>query len=162
MRKSCKPCEACKKAGETMVKSILLPTDFSNSARRALEWARQEFPAATITLLHVVDVATLSSPSMDLMGPLGMQDDTVQEVRQQATEQLQQLQRQGEEVLLKQGHPVQAILEAIRELEPDLVVMGTHGRQGFNHLVFGSVAEGVVRRSPVPVMVAREPATVSV
>ncbi len=53
------------------------------------------------------------------------------------------------------GRPVQAILQAAEECGADLVMLGTHGRQGLAHLVLGSVAERVVRTSPVPVLTVR-------
>jgi nucleotide-binding universal stress UspA family protein len=53
------------------------------------------------------------------------------------------------------GEPAHAICEAARDLEADLVVTGTHGRTGIDRFLIGSVAERVVRSSPVPVMVAR-------
>jgi nucleotide-binding universal stress UspA family protein len=46
-------------------------------------------------------------------------------------------------------------MDAINECKPDLVVMGTHGRRGVDHLVLGSIAEKVVRLSPVPVLTVR-------
>jgi nucleotide-binding universal stress UspA family protein len=53
---------------------------------------------------------------------------------------------------LRCGDPAAEILRAIDELKPELVVMGTHGRRGLARLLLGSVAEKVVRSSPVPVL----------
>ena len=50
------------------------------------------------------------------------------------------------------GDPADLILEYITSEEIDLVIMGTHGRKGLNHILFGSVAERVVKMSPVPVL----------
>jgi len=58
---------------------------------------------------------------------------------------------------LRTGPPWQGIIEAIEELKPDLVVMGTHGRRGFVRAVLGSVAEKLVRLSPVPVLTVHAP-----
>ena len=54
--------------------------------------------------------------------------------------------------MLRQADPRAAVLAAIEELSADLVVMGTHGRRGVTRLLVGSVAESVMRASPVPVM----------
>jgi nucleotide-binding universal stress UspA family protein len=54
------------------------------------------------------------------------------------------------------GLPFQTIIEAARAADVDLIVMGTHGRTGFSHLLLGSVAERVVRHAPCPVLVVRE------
>jgi len=51
------------------------------------------------------------------------------------------------------GDPVEEILKTIEAEGIDLVIMGTHGRKGLEHAVMGSVAERVVKRSPVPVLV---------
>ena len=53
------------------------------------------------------------------------------------------------------GEPVSAILQTLEEGHYDLVVLSTHGRTGFSHLLMGSVAERIVRRSPVPVLTLR-------
>lgn len=55
------------------------------------------------------------------------------------------------------GEPIRAIVETAGEGVYDLVVMGTHGRIGRLHSFLGSVAEGVVRNAPCPVLTVREP-----
>jgi nucleotide-binding universal stress UspA family protein len=57
--------------------------------------------------------------------------------------------------LVKLGHAADEILAAAAEIHADLVVMGTHGRRGIAHAVVGSVAERVIRASPVPVLTVR-------
>ena len=54
--------------------------------------------------------------------------------------------------MLKQADAREAILEAAEEVSADLVIMGTHGRRGIARALIGSVAEAVVRASPVPVL----------
>lgn len=56
------------------------------------------------------------------------------------------------ESVVRAGVPHEEILDATRELDADLVVMGTHGRTGLEHYLIGSVAERIVRRCPVPVV----------
>ncbi|HEX9844699.1 MAG TPA: universal stress protein, partial [bacterium] len=56
---------------------------------------------------------------------------------------------------VKHGHSVDEILRVIDEYKPDLVVMATHGRTGVRHMLLGSVAERIVRLSPVPVLTVR-------
>ena len=51
------------------------------------------------------------------------------------------------------GDPVTEILKTIESEGIDLVIMGTHGRKGLEHTMFGSVAENVVKKSPVPVLI---------
>jgi nucleotide-binding universal stress UspA family protein len=52
----------------------------------------------------------------------------------------------------------EVIVREAKKWKADLIVMGTHGRRGFNRLVLGSDAEGVLRHSPVPVLMVRSPA----
>jgi len=62
-----------------------------------------------------------------------------------------------ETVVLESMSPVQALLEFVKSNSTDLVVLATHGRGGVSHLLLGSVAEKLVRLSPVPVLVVRPP-----
>jgi nucleotide-binding universal stress UspA family protein len=64
------------------------------------------------------------------------------------------------ETLVISGDPAERVLDAARDLDADLIVMGTHGRRGLSHLVLGSVAERVVRESPIPVLTAHSTARV--
>ena len=59
------------------------------------------------------------------------------------------------ETLVVNGWPGEAVLKAARDLDADLIVMGTHGRRGLAHLMIGSVAERVVRAAPCPVLTVR-------
>ena len=60
-------------------------------------------------------------------------------------------------VLLTSSTPALAIVNHAKEADIDLIVMGTHGRGGFGHLLMGSVAEKVVRLAPCPVLTVRHP-----
>lgn len=56
---------------------------------------------------------------------------------------------------VSQGEPAFEIVRAAEDLKADLIVVGTHGRGGLAHMVMGSVAEDVIRRAGVPVLVVR-------
>jgi nucleotide-binding universal stress UspA family protein len=58
---------------------------------------------------------------------------------------------------LRDGSPSNVVLARISEINPDLIIMGTHGRRGFSHLVNGSVAEAVLRRATCPVLTVKNP-----
>ena len=58
--------------------------------------------------------------------------------------------------MLVDGDPAYEILQSVEKLQIDLIAIATHGRTGWQHLVFGSVAEKVVRMSKVPVLTVRE------
>ncbi|NJN69520.1 MAG: universal stress protein [Nitrospira sp.] len=61
------------------------------------------------------------------------------------------------EFLILGGLPTDSILDAARTQPADVIVMGTHGRRGLSHALFGSIAESVLRKSPCPVLTVRSP-----
>jgi nucleotide-binding universal stress UspA family protein len=62
---------------------------------------------------------------------------------------------------VRSGRVAEVIVDEVVKLKCDLVVIGTHGRRGFNRLVVGSDAEAVMRASPVPVLLVRAPEAAS-
>lgn len=138
---------------------ILVPVDFGSSSQGALDAAvdlARRF-ASRLTLVHVYEVPAYVYSGIttyavsDLLGP----------IEEGAHRQLDRLQREVRErvpetrALLRRGPAAPEILAAIDEELPDLIVMGTHGRRGVSHALMGSVAEKVVRMSPVPVLTMR-------
>ena len=71
------------------------------------------------------------------------------------------LERMGEfkdyKAVMKKGVAFYEIIQTAKEEAVDLIVMGTHGRTGLDHVLFGSTAEKVVRKSPTPVLTVRLP-----
>jgi nucleotide-binding universal stress UspA family protein len=59
--------------------------------------------------------------------------------------------------LLREGNPALAVEQVVREQHCDLVVLGTHGRTGLEHLFMGSNSERIIRRCPCPVIVVKYP-----
>lgn len=146
----------------TRFRRILVPHDFSEHATKALEFALDLVPSdGRIFVLHVVvpfvpitaapgvAVATYVSPAELVAGARQQLDRTVARTRGR---------RNGPVVDTKivVGDPYQRIVEAARGM--DAIVMSTAGRTGLSHLLIGSVAEKVVRHSPVPVLTLRTPA----
>jgi nucleotide-binding universal stress UspA family protein len=142
----------------TAFQNILVPTDFSEPADAALAYARElaEKFNGRIELLHVV-----ATPVMYPMGSdgsavtmAGVIADVEASSRQSLEDLGKKLELPADRVTVRTsvGTPVTEILDAITEDGIDLVVMGTHGRGMVEHLLLGSVAERVVRRSQVPVM----------
>ncbi len=134
---------------------ILVPVDFSEPAQRALDLAltlASKFESK-VTLLH----ASWTPPSAYMAYGEGIYWPTA-EMEQAAQRELDALasrakaQHPRTESALIAGEPWQMILEAAKARGCDLIVMGTHGRRGLSRVFLGSVAEKVVRLSPVPVM----------
>jgi nucleotide-binding universal stress UspA family protein len=146
----------------TLMRRILVPTDFSDSARQALEWAvslAREFKAELL-LLHVVENLTVGYAS-DLF-PVPMAE-VYEEISGYARGELAKL---AEEVRAKgvsvterlaQGTPSAEIIRLAKEEGIDLIVVGSHGRGLLDHALFGSTTERVVRKAPCPVLTCRPP-----
>jgi nucleotide-binding universal stress UspA family protein len=140
------------------IQNILVPTDFSEAADVALAYAGglAETFGSRIELLHVVATPVLYPTVADTSAVTMAQ--VIADVETSAREALQELGKKlglpADRVTVRTsiGTPVTEILDAITDDEIDLVVMGTHGRGMVEHLLLGSVAERVVRRSSVPVL----------
>jgi nucleotide-binding universal stress UspA family protein len=143
------------------IRTILMPTDFSESAASALEWAQALAQAfeAKIVLLHAVDmVSYVWIPAGPASVPAPVPQDVEKRIMDVAQESLHTLAAKAPEVsrrIIRRGHPREVILEVAKEVDADVIVVGTHGRRGVSHLFIGSVAEHVVRHAPVPVVTMR-------
>ena len=140
-------------------KHILVPTDFSEYADYALDYAI-ELAKALQACLTILYVYYLPSFALGEVSPAVL-DDTLQAMETNARQQTQKaLARvlkaglQGDSVIVE-GTPFQAIIDTAQDKGTDLMVMGTHGRTGLTHALIGSVAEKVVRLAPCPVLVTR-------
>jgi len=145
------------------IRRILAPTDFSPCSDRALEYAlllRERF-AADVELLHVWEVpqgiGIESMPFVAMQGgnPMSLLEYVRSEAEKSLAEKLAELKKKGIEVgsRLVPGNAAQAVIEAAKGF--DLIVIGTHGRGAMMHLLLGSVAERVVRKSKIPVLTVR-------
>jgi universal stress protein A len=136
------------------ISRILVATDFSDEASKALEWARTVAAAfgAKLVLLHVIDISSLAETSCAMAG-----SDPLPVFREQAQKCMDGLKRliPDAETLVREGSPRPAIVDSALELNCQMIIMGTHGRSGLAHLLLGSVAEYVVRNSKVPVLTVR-------
>lgn len=138
-------------------KHILFPTDFSASSARAEAAAVGLASAlgARLTLLHVWSVPNAGYAEA-LSWPIDEMEVAARKELAKAQARVVKL-HSGTEAVLRTGREWQCILDQVKEGGVDLVVMGTHGRHGLPRLVLGSVAEKVVRLSPVPVLTLRAP-----
>jgi nucleotide-binding universal stress UspA family protein len=134
-----------------MYDDILVPTDGSRGAKPALEHGVEIASQwdATLHALYVVDTRLArSGPLLETLRDEGR--GAVRDVEVAGTQA-------GLTVVTEviEGNPHEEILDYVSEHGIDMVVMGTHGRTGLDRVVMGSVAERVVRRSPVPVLTVR-------
>lgn len=143
----------------TRLHTIVVPTDFSDPAERALALARelaQKAGPAHLILTHAVfvpvEVEALGLDTAQL-ARTGIEERVARDLEQMLTE----LQDAGisAEYVSSWGSPERIIVEIARAKGADLIVMGTHGRTGLAHVVLGSVAERVVREAPCPVLTVK-------
>ena len=142
------------------IKTILFPTDFSNGARAAMDHAvslARDYKAKLILLYVIQDISIAewyipSSLSVtDLVED--MQRSAGKEMDKWATEVSAKVAEV--EKLVVRGVPFVEIIKTAKEKDADLIVIGTHGRTGIDHMLFGSTAEKVVRKAPCPVLTVR-------
>ena len=142
----------------TRFRQILVPVDFEPPAQEALEVAVDLALTfdARLTLIHAWEVPAAAYAAMTYVPA-----DFWTAIEQAATEQLKSTVEQVHkrlpraESILAKGPPAQQILAAADRTKSDLIVMGTHGRRGMSHVLLGSVAEKIVRLSPIPVLTIR-------
>ncbi len=140
--------------------NILVPTDLTEGAERALDYACDLALklGAKIHLLNVIGLAALGVPELGVAMTASVIDSLLTENRG-ALDKLAERKRAAGvpvgQVLLKTGDARDVIDQTAKELGADLIVMGTHGRRGVTRALLGSVAETVVRTAPCPVLTVR-------
>ncbi len=144
------------------VRTILVPTDFSDDAGAALDAAvdlAKTF-GARIVLVHAYTVELpFTSPAFG--GGVVLPEGFYVEYRSQATTQIEELAKQTTDRGVEaSGVAIErpawiAILDQAEELPADMIVMGTRGLTGIKHVALGSTAERVVRKAPCPVLTVK-------
>lgn len=144
-----------------MYKRILVPIDGSSTSDRALQEAIKlvDVQPAQVHLVHVID-------DLQFLNAEGYVDyaelrELTRKIGERALARAEEVVRQADitvDTLLLEanGERIARVIDAEAvSWSADLIVIGTHGRSGFSHLLFGSVAEGVVRGASVPVLLVR-------
>ena len=138
-------------------RNVLVPLDFSELSVPTLDLAvRVLAPDGQATLLNVVE--WLPVVTEGTFGVYPHRRD-IDQLKQLSREKLQGYAAERAPAHLipdvREGRPAAIILDLVATLHPDLVVIGSHGRSGLDHLLLGSVTERVLRRAQVPVLVVR-------
>lgn len=131
---------------------VLVPVAFDESSQKAVELGKWMADKLGVGL---VLVNVYAQPAYFYPGMAPIMFPTIdEEIRQAAERSLGQLAREtgASRAIVRAGDPATEILALVDELSPSVVVVGTHGRSGVARFALGSVAEKIVRRSPVPVM----------
>ena len=145
------------------IERILCPLDFSDFSIKAYDYAQSlaRHYQAKLFLEHVLSPIFASYPSYVYPD---LANDLYQDLRTHAEQQLQEFAKTRTangfplEISVCEGAATDAILAFARSHAVDLIVMGTHGRHGFDHLLLGSVTEKVLRKAACPVLAVRQPA----
>lgn len=148
------------------IKRILVAADFSNCSFLALERASELAKAtgATLDVVHVCQSFPWIGGEVMVAYTVTLQDQKLEESQRSAAEAelkqfVERARSQGIEIAsarVVSGDPRTTILQIAEQEGYDLIAMGTHGRGALAHLLMGSVAEKVVRRSALPVLTVRE------
>jgi nucleotide-binding universal stress UspA family protein len=144
------------------IQRLLVPTDFSLHSDQALDYAvdlARLVGAKEIRLLHMLEVPPTPVPIAGAIGADTLQME--QTIRDSAAKALQDRKARIEsesgdfrvETLLMSGSPAGWIAQVAESQCADLIVMGSHGRHGLAHVLFGSIAERTMTRAPCPVLI---------
>jgi nucleotide-binding universal stress UspA family protein len=142
------------------IKTILFPTDFSNGARAAMDHAISLATDyhAKLVLLHVIQDISIAEwyiPSSISVS------DLVEDMQKSAEKEMDKwtaevsVKVKDVKKMVVRGVPFVEIIRTAKDEHVDLIVIGTHGRTGIDHMLFGSTAEKVVRKAPCPVLTVR-------
>jgi nucleotide-binding universal stress UspA family protein len=139
------------------MKKILVPVDFNPLATAALRHAAQLAQQDGATLI-VMYADTFEPPAEFTATQTSSLAASIDDSRRRTAEELERYAHENVaetiamQTEVREALPVEGILAAIEEHQPDLVVMGTHGRGALSRLMFGSVARAVLRATNVPVV----------
>jgi nucleotide-binding universal stress UspA family protein len=114
---------------------------------------------ARLTVLHVLDEPAALDPMFRGEVPLELLRGRMEQYAREGMQAFVAAHFQGTEDVetrIASGVPYREILREARETGADLIVIGTHGRTGVEHVIFGSTAEKVVRMAPCPVLTIRQ------
>ena len=139
---------------------ILVAVDFEEASRRALLTAQEigRGLGAPIALVHVYRVPVYSYPSIDpvpLPPPVVYAPEIAADAQKALSTFAASYGVSQDLAFVREGDPADEILEAAAAISARMIALGTHGRRGLSHVLLGSVAEQVVRRSRVPVLTVR-------
>jgi nucleotide-binding universal stress UspA family protein len=144
-----------------MYSKILVAVDGSGTSLHALQQAIElaRNLSATLRIVHVLDMNWLPlcpELAIDIEATSAVRRSAGEKILAAARETAQKAGLEAESTLMETETPTQHVAETIAKeasrWPADLVVLGTHGRRGFERMLLGSVAEGKARRSPVPVL----------
>jgi nucleotide-binding universal stress UspA family protein len=147
------------RGGAVMYKRILVPVDGSSASSNGLDQALRLAKAggAALRVLHVVDGIAFVGEHSPLTADAEAFRRSGEKMMREVMSRVRRQPVQADSLIVENltGRAADTIVKEARKWRADLIVMGTHGRRGFNRFVFGSDAELVARTAPVPVLLVR-------
>jgi nucleotide-binding universal stress UspA family protein len=148
------------------IRHIMIPIDYSENSKVALNYGAEFASAfgASLDIVHVWDRPTYLTDAVMVQRPGEAHKPIGELIRENAEHDM--LEFLGQITLppglvsttrLLAGEPASALIAELKKGGHDLVILSTHGRTGFAHLLLGSIAEKLVRMSPVPVLTVPAP-----
>lgn len=142
-----------------MFTNIVCPVDFSEYTEGILRYAvsiAKKYDAR-LHLLHVIPNLNYFTPYESFLTPenLVLIEKNIEKEIEKDFEKIVKNIDMPVKKIIKTGVTFVEIIDYVKEENIDLVVMGTHGRSGIEHILIGSVAEKILRRSPCPVLTVR-------
>jgi nucleotide-binding universal stress UspA family protein len=139
------------------IKSILCPMDFSDASRNAYRYAC-EFARAMgskVVLLNVIEPRPIAADMS--LNYIPLEEDLAAAAREDFIPLISESETKGVDVSadVMIGIPAEVILQQIVDLDVSMLIMGSHGKTGLSRLLMGSVAEAVVRKAAVPVLIVK-------
>jgi len=138
------------------IKTIAIPVDFSEVSSVIAEWGKAlaKRLGAKIVLINVIEDISAFNVATDAKTLQELEKTLLERAREYMQSFLSKHFSDFPQVksVITKGKVVEKIIEVAKENKADLIIMGTHGRKGLDKIIFGSVAEGVVKYSPIPVL----------
>ncbi len=143
------------------IEKILIPVDFSEYSKMALDYSIEFSKKFNSELILIYVIEPIVYPSDFGLGqiPINQVDFEIQSKAESELKKLVEEKIPSElkaTYVVRTGKPFLEIINAAKEYDCDLIIIATHGHTGIEHILFGSTAEKVVRKSPIPVLTVRE------
>ncbi len=145
-----------------IVKSILVPTDFSDPSNNALNYAKEmaRSSEAVLHLMHVVEPTVYPADwGYSQVGFIDIEHELSSAADKELEKNCKELLAEGFTVVKSvcSGRASDEIIKYATDNQIDLISIATHGRSGIEHFLFGSTTERVLRKAPCPVLAVRIP-----
>jgi universal stress protein A len=151
------------------IRRILIPVDYSENSKVALDYGAELAVTcgAELDIVHVWDRPTYITDAVMVQRPGEAHKPIGELIRENAQKDMDEFMRGitlpigvPAHTRLLSGEPASTLVSELKKAKHDLVVISTHGRTGFAHLLLGSITERLVRLSPVPVLTVPLPGRV--